>query len=119
MGDENVSRREVLAATGAAVATVMGASVVAESAPPDERDLPRPAPKVMAPGKIYVITDASGEVIGTAYMGPREDKDGPVPLVPRPRKAGQRVHEMDYTPELEKLNTAEEVHRAVGKLIKK
>jgi hypothetical protein len=123
MGEKDLSRRELLAATGAVVTAAVGTGARAEAAQrPDEREPPRPAPQrapaVMLPGKIYVITDVSGQVIGTAHIGPSQGKDGPVPLVPRPVKPGHRVHELDHTPELQKLK-AEDLHRAVAKLIRK
>lgn len=124
-GEKGLSRREMLAATGAVATAVVGTATVVASAsagdgpnagPVGER--PEGKPVRMAPGKIYVITGRKGEVIGTARLGRSVPKGTPIPGQPTPEQ-GHKVHELDYTPELEKLKSPAELHKAVGKLIRK
>jgi hypothetical protein len=72
----------------------------------------------MAPGKLYVVTNAQGKVIGTARLKGRAGKGMPTPGQPTPMQ-GQKVHELDHSDELQKLTSAAELHQAVARLLKK
>lgn len=71
----------------------------------------------MVPGKLYVMADAKGSVIGTARIGANIPKNAPIPHVPIPNQ-DHKVHEIDDTSYLQALATPEELHKACAQLIK-
>ena len=63
--------------------------------------------------KRTVITDKAGKVVGSARGGKSGDIEGGViPL------AGQKIHEVEVPPEIDKIESPLEAHKALGKLIK-
>ena len=66
--------------------------------------------------KITVITDAKGEIIGTARF-PKRDASHPV-FKPA-SKQGQTVHEMELPAHLESVESGEELHNELKKHIRK
>jgi hypothetical protein len=95
MGGENMTQHEGLASDNQAVAK----------------------PAKMVPGKIYVVADAKGTVIGTARIGADIPENAPILHQPTPTQ-DHRVHEIDYTPDLHKVTSPEELHKVVARLIK-
>ena len=67
--------------------------------------------------KITVITDAKGNVIGTARLPTSTSKNDPVfkPVA----KPGQKVHEMELPSHLENVPSAEELHKQLKKHLAK
>jgi hypothetical protein len=66
--------------------------------------------------KITVITDAQGKILGTARMMPGQSKDAPTfRFRERP---GRTLHEIELPRELEGIQSAEDLHRELAKLIK-
>jgi hypothetical protein len=66
--------------------------------------------------KITVITDAQGKILGTARMMSGQSKNAPnFRLRERP---GLTLHEIELPSELENLQSAEDLHRELAKLIK-
>ena len=118
MQNQNINRRELLTATGiaAAVVAVSGVSALAADATAEQVRSPG-VPQKMEYGKLYVITDEKGAVIGTARVGKEAQEGGPIPGRPTPAK-GQKLHEVEWTADLEKLETAADLHRAVARMIK-
>lgn len=67
--------------------------------------------------KITVITDAKGDVIGTARFPKSKSQHDPV-FTPE-AKSGQKVYEIELPSHLEKVESAEELHKEVKKHITK
>jgi hypothetical protein len=67
--------------------------------------------------KITVITDAKGNVLGTARLPESKSKSDPVfQAVARP---GQKVHEIELPGHLENVQSAEELHKGLKKQLAK
>jgi hypothetical protein len=66
--------------------------------------------------KIWVVTDAKGEIVGTMRVAVDAYKDGPVPGRPT-AVTGQRVHEVELPPHLEETRDASVLHRELSKLV--
>ena len=67
--------------------------------------------------KITVITDAKGDVIGTARFPKSKSEHDPV--FKPDAKSGQKVYEIELPSHLEKVESAEELHKEVKKHITK
>ena len=67
--------------------------------------------------KITVITDAKGDVIGTARFPTKKAKHDPVfqPVA----RAGQNVHEIELPSHLEDLKAGEDLHKELKKYLPK
>jgi hypothetical protein len=65
--------------------------------------------------KITVITDAKGEVIGTARFPTKKVKGKPV-FQPH-ATGGQKVHEIELPSHLESVEAAEDLHKELKKYI--
>jgi hypothetical protein len=67
--------------------------------------------------KITVITDAKGDVIGTARFPTKKAKNDPVfqPVA----KGEQKVHEIELPSHLEDLKSAEDLHKELKKYLAK
>lgn len=66
--------------------------------------------------KMSIITDKAGKVIGAARAGKSKDgklEGGIIPL------SGQKVHQVDVPADVDKMESPAEIHKALGKLIKK
>jgi hypothetical protein len=61
-------------------------------------------------------TNKVGNVVGSARTGKSEDGQIEVGTVPL---RGQKVHKVDVTSEIDKIESPVEKHKALGKLIKK
>lgn len=66
--------------------------------------------------KIWVVTDAKGKIVGTMNVPADTYRDGPSPGRPTGMK-GQRVHELDLPPHLEKTRDAGALHTELSKLV--
>jgi hypothetical protein len=66
--------------------------------------------------KISIITDKAGKLIGSARTG--KSKDGKIESGIVPLK-GQSIQEMEVPSDVEKMESPDEIHKALDKLIKK
>ena len=62
--------------------------------------------------KAFVITNEAGRVVGHVRIIDPETRDTPRAGRPVP-SAGHRVHEVQLTPDMLKIKTASELHRAL------
>jgi hypothetical protein len=68
--------------------------------------------------KTYVITDAHGNVVGSARIEESKSPDVPSGAKPVPNMPGHQVHEVDLPKELHGVKSADELHQHLAKLIK-
>lgn len=66
--------------------------------------------------KMSIVTDKAGKILGSARTG--KSKDGKLECGIVPLK-GQKVQEVDAPSGIEKVESAAEIHKKLGNLIKK